>query len=321
MLKSLMKSAAIAVAAAAVATTGALADGFPDKSITLIIPLGAGGSHDLNARVFTSVIPQYLGDQPMIVKLMPGASGQTGTAAAARARADGYTLLFTHNYFDQLQQYVTKLPYDTFKDFDTVAMLNSASSCVATKPGRPYKTWTEMIAYAKANPGKIEMAHSGQWGAGMVHSAQIMKQYGITFNLTPYPGGGPAMKALLSDDADMTTGFPITISTVGSGVYPLACGAKVEGVPDGTPIYGAEIPELAGVGDMQRIVMAPKGVPAERMAILRKAFQDLKKDKTFANLMKRLGEDTNIMDGADYEKVRMKQSDEYKALVESLTKG
>jgi tripartite-type tricarboxylate transporter receptor subunit TctC len=309
------------VAATAIASAGALAqDDFPNKSVTLIIPLGAGGSHDLNARVFTSIIPQYLG-QPMVVKLMPGASGQTGTAAAAKARPDGYTLLFTHNYFDQLQQYVTKLPYDTFKDFETVAMLNSASSCVATKPGRPYKTWDEMIAYARANPGKIEMAHSGQWGAGMVHSAQIMKQYGITFNLTPYPGGGPAMKALLSDDADMTTGFPITISTVGSGVYPLACGAKVEGVPDSTPIYGKEIPEMAGVGDMQRVVMAPKGVPAERMAKLRQAFQDLKADKTFNSLMNKLGEETNVMDGPEYEKLRVKQSGEYKQLVESLTKG
>ncbi|CAN0357421.1 unnamed protein product [Discosporangium mesarthrocarpum] len=257
----------------------------------------------------------------MVVKLMPGASGQTGTAAAARARPDGYTLLFTHNYFDQLQQYVTKLPYDTFKDFETVAMLNSASSCVATKTGRPFKTWEEMIAYARANPGKIEMAHSGQWGSGMVHSAQIMKNYGIRFNLTPYPGGGPAMKAVLSDDADMTTGFPITIDTVGSGVYPLACGARTDGVPENTPIYGEDIPEMEGVGYMQRIVMAPAGVPAERMAKLRAAFQELKNDKTFSRLMGRLGEDTNVMDGPEYEKVRAKQANDYKELVESLTKG
>lgn len=287
MLKTLIKGAALAVAATAmVASAASAADDYPNKSITLIIPLGAGGSHDLNARVFTSIIPQYLG-QPVVVKLMPGASGQTGTAAAARARPDGYTLLFTHNYFDQLQQYVTKLPYDTFKDFETVAMLNSAASCVANKPGRPYKTWEEMIAYAKENPGKIEMAHSGQWGAGMVHSAQIMKQYGIRFNLTPYPGGGPAMKALLADDADMTTGFPITIQTVGSGVYPLACGAPSEAIPADTPIYGKDIPEMDGVGFMQRIVMAPTGVPAERMKKLRDAFQALKEDKTFGRLMAR----------------------------------
>ena len=75
----------------------ALAQEYPSKPITLILPLGAGGSHDLNARVFTSIIPTYLG-QPIVVKLMPGASGQRGTAAAARARADGYTLLFSHNY-------------------------------------------------------------------------------------------------------------------------------------------------------------------------------------------------------------------------------
>lgn len=320
MLKSLLKGAAFAVAATAMASSGASADDFPSKSITLIIPLGAGGSHDLNARVFTSVIPQYLG-QPVVVKLMPGAGGQTGTAAAARARPDGYTLLFTHNYFDQLQQYVTKLPYDTNKDFVTVAQLNSAAACIATKPGRPFKTWNEMLAYAKANPGKIEMSHSGQWGAGMVHAAQVMKQYGVTFNLTPYPGGGPAMKAVLSDDADMTTGFPITISTVGSGVYPLACGAKAEGVPEDTPIYGAEIPELDGVGFMHRIIMAPVGVPEERLAILRKAFQDLKEDKTFNRLMSRLGERANIIDGPEYENIRAQQSKDYKALVDSLIKG
>lgn len=320
MLKTLLKGAAIVFAATAIASTGAQADDYPSKSITLIIPLGAGGSHDLNARVFTSIIPQYLG-QPVVVKLMPGASGQTGTAAAARARPDGYTLLFTHNYFDQLQQYVTKLPYDTFKDFETVAMLNSAAACVATKPGRPYKTWEEMISYAKANPGKIEMAHSGQWGAGMVHSALIMKRYGVRFNLTPYPGGGPAMKALLSDDADMTTGFPITIQTVGSGVYPLACGAENAAIPSETPVYGKDIPIMEGAGFMQRIVMAPAGIPAERMAKLRKAFQDLKGDKTFGRLMGRLGEDTNIIDGPDYEKIRRAQAEEYKALVESLTKG
>ncbi|CAN0357458.1 unnamed protein product [Discosporangium mesarthrocarpum] len=320
MLTLLMKSAAVAVAATAIATGGALAaDDYPDKSVTLIIPLGAGGSHDLNARVFTSIIPQYLG-QPVVVKLMPGASGQTGTAAAARARPDGYTLLFTHNYFDQLQQYITKLPYDTMNDFVTVAQLNSGAACFANKPGRPYKTWDEMVAYAKANPGKIEVAHSGQWGSGFVHTAQVMKNMGISFNLTPYPGGGPAMKALIADDADMTAAYPVTIDSVGGGVYALAC-APSDAVPAGVPVYGKDIPELEGVGFQQRIIMAPRGIPEDRLAKLRKAFQDLKGDKTFQRLMSRLGESADIIDGAEYEVIRQKQSNEYKELVESLAKG
>ena len=72
---------------------------YPEKPITMVIPFGPGGSHDLNARVFTSIIPQYLGNA-IIVKLVPGASGQTGTAMVAQAKPDGYTLLFTHNYVD-----------------------------------------------------------------------------------------------------------------------------------------------------------------------------------------------------------------------------
>ncbi|NQV56098.1 MAG: tripartite tricarboxylate transporter substrate binding protein, partial [Rhodospirillales bacterium] len=113
-----------AVLAVGIAGVGDARAEYPEKPITLIIPLGAGGSHDRNARVFTSVIPDILG-QPVIVKLMPGASGQTGTAAAANSTPDGYTLLFTHNYYDQLQKHVKKLPYDTDKAFVAVGSLNS----------------------------------------------------------------------------------------------------------------------------------------------------------------------------------------------------
>ncbi|MCZ6512152.1 MAG: tripartite tricarboxylate transporter substrate-binding protein, partial [Alphaproteobacteria bacterium] len=129
MRMNLMKIVSATALILGLSVGGAIAQNYPNKPITLILPLGAGGSHDLNSRVFTSIIPKYL-DQAMIVKLMPGASGQTGTAAAATAPADGYTLLFSHNYFDQLQQHVKDLPYDTTKDFVTVARLNSARFCL-----------------------------------------------------------------------------------------------------------------------------------------------------------------------------------------------
>ena len=125
---------------------------YPEKPITLILPMGAGGSHDRNARVFTSVIPEFLGNA-VIVKLMPGASGQVGTAAAARAKPDGYTLLFTHNYYDQLQKHVKKLPYNTDKDFITVGKLNSGSFSVIVRADSPFKSWKQLVAFAKQNPG------------------------------------------------------------------------------------------------------------------------------------------------------------------------
>ena len=116
----------LAIAAAlGVVSAPAIAETYPDRPITMIIPLGAGGSHDLNARVMTSVLPQILG-QPVVVQLMPGAGGQTGTAAAASAPADGYTLLFTHNFIDELQQFVTTLPNSPNDDFVAVSRTNTA---------------------------------------------------------------------------------------------------------------------------------------------------------------------------------------------------
>ena len=99
------------IGAAMIATLGlgaaAFAD-YPEKPITLVIPFGPGGSHDLNARIITSTIPTHLG-QAMIVRLSPGASGQKGTQEVANSTPDGYTLLFSHNYVDMLQQHVEDL--------------------------------------------------------------------------------------------------------------------------------------------------------------------------------------------------------------------
>ena len=136
---------------------------YPEKPITLILPMGAGGSHDRNARVFTSVIPEFLGNA-VIVKLMPGASGQVGTAAAARAKPDGYTLLFTHNYYDQLQKHVKKLPYNTDKDFITVGKLNSGSFSVIVRSDSPFKSWKQLVAVGKQKRVKLKFAHSGYRG-------------------------------------------------------------------------------------------------------------------------------------------------------------
>ena len=140
-MNSLRKfSTVLAAAAVAVMASWTAHAEYPEKPITMIIPLGAGGSHDLNARVISSILPSYLG-QPVIVKLMPGASGQTGTAAAANAPADGYTILFTHNYIDQLQQHVAKLPYDPTNDFVSVARTNYASPTLIVKADSKFKSF------------------------------------------------------------------------------------------------------------------------------------------------------------------------------------
>jgi len=290
---------------------------YPEKPITLILPLGAGGSHDRNARVFTSVIPQYLGNA-IIVKLMPGASGQTGTAAAAKAKPDGYTLLFTHNYFDQLQQNVKKLPYNTLDAFVTVGKLNSGSFSVIVKSDSPFKKWQDIVDYANANPGKLKFAHSGDWGATHVPGLQLFTEAGIADKIVmvPYKGGGPSMRGFLAGEADFTLQFKSTILAQGDKVRVLISAGEQTAFP-GAPTF-KELGYSANIGSMDRIIQAPKGTPDAVLNKLRTALKELQNDKTYKTLIKQIGETTDFVDGPDYDAIRPARVEAYKKMVQSL---
>ncbi len=314
---SFVRRAAMGAILTSLGIGSAIAAGFPEKPITLILPVGAGGSHDRNARVFTSVIPQYLGNA-IIVKLMPGASGQTGTAAAARAKPDGYTLLFTHNYFDQLQQHVKRLPYDTNRDFVTVAQLNTGDASVIVLANSPFKTWQDMVSAAKKNPGKLKFAHSGVWGAVHVPAMQLFHEAGIKVTMIPYKGGGPSLRGFLAGEADFTMQFRSTILAQGKKVRVLVS-AGLKSQFAGVPTF-KDLGFSADIGQMRRVLMAPKGIPADRLQKIRAALAKVNNDKTYKGLIKRIGENRAYIDGPDYELLRPKQSATYKELVRSLAK-
>ena len=317
-LKTLKKTIWATLVATLGLGTAAFAE-YPEKPITLVIPLGAGGSHDLNARVITSVIPAYL-NQAMIVRLSPGAGGQKGTQEVANAAADGYTLLFSHNYVDMLQQHVENLPYDPKADFVPIARVNYAPIAVVVRDDSPHQTFEDLIGAAKAEPNSVTMAHSGNWGALFVPAAQMMKSRDVSFNLVPFQGGGPAMQALLSGDADVTMGFPSTIgSLLSAGKVRVLATAGPERIYDDVPTF-AEAGVEGDIGFMHRVVLAPAGTPDDVVAKLEAAFTALQEDKTYNRLMGRLGENTELLLGDDYQMMRDDQDTAYKTLVDTLTK-
>lgn len=296
----------------------AIAADYPEKPITLIIPLGAGGSHDVNARVFTSIIPTYLG-QPMIVKLMPGAGGQTGTAAAVKANPDGYTLIFTHNFIDQLQPLLEDLPYDTSESLVPVARLNSAPGMIFVNSDRPWKTLDEMLDYGRENPGKLKFATSGNWGATMTMGALVMIKEGVEVNYIPYKGGGPANQAVLAGDADFSVNFP-------GPLLPLQESGKIRILSFSGSERHKDLPDVPTTEElgipgsfMERIILAPRAIPEDRLQILREAFAKMYDDKTFNNMMDKIGETTDHMSGPDYDKLRMQQKVDYQELVKKLS--
>lgn len=304
------------VTALGLATAPVSAQTFPERPITMIIPLGAGGSHDLNARVITSVLPQILG-QPVVVQLMPGAGGQTGTAAAAAAPADGYTLLFTHNFIDELQQFVTTLPYTPNEDFVAVSRTNTAQPVLVVRNDSPFQTFEELVEHGRDNPGEMRFGHSGNWGAFMVPGLALMQDAGVDVTLIPYQGGGPVIQALLAGDVDFTFAFPSVLS--GQDLRALLVvgeDAILDGIPTTTEL-GYDL--VSEIGVMHRVVLAPAGTPEDRLEVLRDAFATLNEDPTYLQLLQRLDENSAMMDGAEYDEVRLEQAESYRALVESFT--
>ncbi len=134
----ILTAAVALLAALAVPHTARAA--YPDRPITLVLPLGAGGSHDLHARGITGIISDILG-QPMVVKLLPGGAGMKGTGFVAKAKLDGYTIIFTHNGFDQVVPQTRKVPFNTQRDFKPSPGSTSPSRFSSPGPTAPTRPW------------------------------------------------------------------------------------------------------------------------------------------------------------------------------------
>ncbi|MDH3418319.1 MAG: tripartite tricarboxylate transporter substrate binding protein [Gammaproteobacteria bacterium] len=291
---------------------------YPERPITLITPYAAGGSHDLNARVFTTYIQRYL-DQPVVIKLVPGQAGQKGTLEAVQAPPDGYTLIFTDNYRDQLYQHTFRnRHYDTTADLISVARVNYGQVGLIVRGDSPYQTWQDFEADARARPGELKMSHSGLWAAFFVTAGQVMKDRGIRLRLVPYRGGGPAKAALLGGDVDISAGFPSSlVADVEAGVIRILATAGSERTIEDVPSF-AELGISASAGFMHRAVMAPRATPADRIARLRAAFAELQDDPDYKAAMAQMGENTEYLDGEAYEDERRALGNEYAELAAAI---
>lgn len=317
-LTTTLTGAAVAVAMSVGITA---AQDFPSKPIEVILPMGAGGSHDLTGRVFASVMADIVG-QPMIIRTMPGGGGLVGQEAFANSEDhSGHTLLYSHNFFDQLQKHAKDLPYST-DDWVTVARVTYAPHVLFAQSSLGWKSFQDMLDAINADPGKYKFGHSGEFGATHVPGARIFQETGILdkVEFVGFQGGGPLSQAVRAGDVDFAILFPANVGAFGDSITVLGNGG-----PEalfGAPTF-AELGLPENLGFMMRIVMAHKDTPAENLAALRDAFGQLNENKTYQRLMGKLaGEDiSTYLDGAEYEALRGPQSDSYKAVVDALAGG
>jgi tripartite-type tricarboxylate transporter receptor subunit TctC len=191
--------AAVAFAAfAAAAPSAALAQaGFPDRPLRLIVTFPPGGSTDVVARLMAAKMSDGLG-RPVVVENKPGAAGAVGTAEAARAPADGYTLLFhivTTAVINPLTQ--KEINFDPVKDFQPVAMIAKIPNVMIVNKDIPAKDLREFIAWVKANPGKLAYGSSGTGGVMHISGEVLKKMAGLDMLHVPYKGSAPAIQDMI----------------------------------------------------------------------------------------------------------------------------
>ncbi|TMS58443.1 tripartite tricarboxylate transporter substrate binding protein [Imbroritus primus] len=224
-LRRQLVSALIGAAAFGVAATPAIAaDKYPNKPVTIIVPFSAGGTTDILARIVGVKLGETLGET-VIIDNRPGAGGNIGAAMVAKAKPDGYTLLMgtvgTHAINQTLYP---KLNFDPIKDFAPLTRVANLPNLLVVHPSVPAKNVQELIAYAKANPGKLNFGSSGN-GSSIHLSGELFKNMtGIDMQHVPYKGSAPAVTDLLGGQISMMfDNMPSAIQHVKSGkLRPLA---------------------------------------------------------------------------------------------------
>jgi tripartite-type tricarboxylate transporter receptor subunit TctC len=254
---------ALATAAASLISCAASALDYPTRPVRVIVPVAAGGGADITARLTAQWLSERMGQQ-FIVEDRPGGGTNIGSEAVARSPADGYTLLLvnlTHAINATLYE---KLSYNFARDIEPVASIMGVSNVLEIHPSVPANTLPEFIAYAKANPGKINMGSAGNGSSSHMAGELFKMMAGVNLVHVPYRGQGPAMVDLLGGQVQvMFATTPGTTEYVRTGrlrALAVTTAQRAEALPDVPTVAdfipGYESSQWYGLG-------TPKGTPPE----------------------------------------------------------
>lgn len=237
---------------------------WPTSSVTIVVPFPPGGSTDAIARMIQPSLQQRLG-VPIVVENRPGASGSIGAGAAAKAKPDGGTWLIVFDTHAVNATLYPNLPFDTEKDLDPVMLIGTAPHVVVTPKAKPYQSWTEVLAAAKAKEGGLNYGTIGTGSIGHLTMLSIAKRAGVPFTHVAYRGGGPLLNDTVAGHVDLAIASTGLLGPqLGAGtIRPLLqTGAKrlpsLKDVPTAIEAGFDGFTSLAWWG-----VFSPAGVPKE----------------------------------------------------------
>lgn len=253
---------------AGVAITGH-AQNYPERPIRLIVPFSPGGTSDLVARIMAIKLGEDLG-QTVIVDNRDGAGSTLGVSIAARATANGYTLLVAHNALAINQTLYSKLPYNALTDLAAISKLGISPSAVVVNNKLPVNNMKELMALAKKDPGKLNYGSAGIGSAGHLAVALLEHVAGVKFTQVPYKGGGPSVTATISGEVQLAIPVMASAAThVKAGrlrMLAVTSAKRPQAFPDVPTVREAGIPGY--VYETWFGLFAPAGIPKPILAKL-----------------------------------------------------
>lgn len=314
--RSLMLGVASVGATALLQPLNVFAQAYPERPITFICPWPAGGTADQSMRALCLVASRVLG-QSIAVENKAGASGMIGTKAMASAKPDGYTIGQIPISVTRFSQLGT-LQLDPLKDFTYLARTSGQTFGIAVPANSKFKSLQELVAFAKANPGKVTYAHAGVGGATHVGMEEFAIAAGIQFNHVPYKGGAEALQAVLGNHVDLLADSSSWAPHVEAGKLKLLA---TWGEQRTTRFKDA--PTLKELGynvvvDAPNGIGAPKGMDPAITKKLRDAFRMAVASPEFKQVAEKIDAPVLYLDGPDYEKYVATMYQKETVLIEKL---
>ncbi len=288
-------SLSIGAAAWPLVARPAAADSLAPRPVHIVVGFPPGGIVDLSARLIGQSLQQRLG-QPVVVDSRPGAGGNVATEAVVEARPDGGTLILAGSPNAINAALYKKLPFDFIRDIAMVAGIMQSPDVLVTNPAFPPKSVAELISYAKANPGKINMASAGNGTTTHLAGELFQMMAGVSMVHVPYRGGGEARADLVAGRAQLM--FAPIVEPIGFirdgrlralAVTSLHASPVLPGIPPlAAVVPGYEVTSWFGLG-------APKATPADIIAVLNKAVNASLAEPAIANRIRDLGAEPMVM--------------------------
>ena len=300
------KTAIIAVALAMISST-ALAQSYPSRPITLLVPFAAGGPTDTVARVTAQSMSKLIG-QPIIIENALGAGGAIAATRASRAEPDGYTVLIHHIGMATAATLYRKLAYDTKTAFAPIGLVTNAPMTVIGRPDLPPNTLAELVAYIKTNGDKMTFGNAGLGAASHLCGMLFMRAVDKQILAVPYKGNGPVMNDILAKQIDLTcdqttnTTGPIAAKLVKS--YAITTKSRLASMPD------LPTADEAGLKDFKVAawhgLYAPKGTPDDIVRKLSRTLQEALRDPDLVKRFNDINTEPVSQDEATPEALKVK---------------